>query len=176
MDHETWRDVVGRPNYQVSDQGRVRSRYFKGCCGKPGTEWHLLRPNQTKQGYLRVSVVSRTLCFIHVLVLEAFVGPRPTGADARHLDGRPSNNCLSNLAWGSRAENVADARRHGTLIVGERCCTAILTDADVLNIRRRLQQGEKQSRIAAEYGVKQCTISNVRTGKHWKHLPLVVEE
>ena len=50
---------------------------------------------------------------VHALVLEAFVGPRPGGAVARHLDGNRLNNEASNLAWGSPAENNADSERHG---------------------------------------------------------------
>lgn len=56
----------------------------------------------------------QTVRAVHVLVLEAFRGPRP-GPDyeGRHLDGDPGNSALVNLAWGTRQENWGDRRRHG---------------------------------------------------------------
>lgn len=51
----------------------------------------------------------------HILVLELFVGPRPTPQHhARHLNGDPLDNRLENLAWGTAKENYADSKRHGT--------------------------------------------------------------
>lgn len=47
------------------------------------------------------------------MVLRAFVGEPPAGHECRHLDGDRQNNALDNLAWGTRAENVADTIRHG---------------------------------------------------------------
>ena len=61
----------------------------------------------TKQG-------SRKVFSVHVLVMAAFVGPRPEGAVTRHLDGNPLNNHLTNLAYGSQSENLRDAVAHGT--------------------------------------------------------------
>ena len=51
---------------------------------------------------------------VHRLVLEAFVGPRPEGMVARHLNGDPGDNRLENLAWGTQSENNYDKVRHGT--------------------------------------------------------------
>ena len=55
----------------------------------------------------------RGTVLVHVLVLEAFVGPRPAGHEGRHLDDVRSNNTLSNLAWGTQGENYQDALRNG---------------------------------------------------------------
>lgn len=107
--HEEWRPVVGMEGkYEVSDHGRVWS-------------WPRRRPLtlvETPLGYL-VVCLSRppgsTTRKVHRLVLEAFVGPAPEGAETRHLDGDKHNNWLSNLAWGTSLENAADTCAHGTL-------------------------------------------------------------
>jgi hypothetical protein len=52
--------------------------------------------------------------FVHQLVAAAFLGPRPDGLEVRHLDGDPLNNAVSNLAYGTRLENIQDKKRHGT--------------------------------------------------------------
>jgi hypothetical protein len=50
---------------------------------------------------------------MHILVLEAFVGPRPAGMEGCHWDDDPTNNHLSNLRWDTRSANARDAVRNG---------------------------------------------------------------
>lgn len=122
--NEVWKPVVGREGlYEVSDRGQVRSldRYLRAACG--GSRLHRGRTLKSRavnrsSKYLRVSLggadkpVYRS---VHVLVLEAFVGPRPTpNHDACHGDGDPLNNRLENLRWATKSENQRDRVRHGT--------------------------------------------------------------
>jgi hypothetical protein len=68
-------------------------------------------------GYLnvRLSKDGRGLSrMIHLVVAEAFLGPRPPNRETRHLDGNGENNALSNLVYGTRSENMLDKVRHGT--------------------------------------------------------------
>lgn len=51
---------------------------------------------------------------VHVLVLEAFVGPRPEGMACCHNDGDGQNNTLANLRWDTYSSNNHDLVRHGT--------------------------------------------------------------
>lgn len=102
---EEWKPVAGFEGvYEISDGGSVRS--------KNG----LLAVTFSADGYGRVSFkaggkrVGRT---IHRVVLEAFVGLRPAGYHARHLNGDKSDNRLSNLRWGTVAENCQDTKDHG---------------------------------------------------------------
>lgn len=107
---ERWLPVAEFPAYEVSDQGRVRSK-------KTG---RVLRPARINRvGHMQVKLFdgrnNQHGRLVHRLVLEAFVGACPVGMIARHVDERdPSNNALANLAWGTYAENEADKRRHGT--------------------------------------------------------------
>lgn len=50
---------------------------------------------------------------VHILVLEAFVGPRPEGFVARHLNDDKTDNRVENLKWGTYLENLEDAVRNG---------------------------------------------------------------
>jgi hypothetical protein len=111
----TWIPVLDHPNYEVSDQGEVRTvgRWVR----HPRTDkaWRKSKPltaNITESGHLRV-YIDGSQRSVHVLMLEAFVGPRPEGAVARHLNGLPDDNRLDNLAWGTVAENAQDRVRHG---------------------------------------------------------------
>jgi hypothetical protein len=54
------------------------------------------------------------------LVLITFVGPRPLGAFGLHNNDDPSDNRLSNLRWGTPAENAADRMVNGGQRFGDR--------------------------------------------------------
>ena len=47
---------------------------------------------------------------VHILVAEAFHGPRPLGLCALHRDDVKTNNHASNIYWGTRTQNMADRR------------------------------------------------------------------
>lgn len=52
--------------------------------------------------------------YVHDIVLETFVGPRPEGHEARHLNGRADDNRVENLVWSTHHENMLDTLVHGT--------------------------------------------------------------
>ena len=54
----------------------------------------------------------KTRWYIHELLLLTFVGPRPEGMVARHLNDNPRDNRLENLAWGTKKENTKDALKN----------------------------------------------------------------
>lgn len=142
-----------------------------------GQIWHngtIVKTRPHPSGYRMLSLpraIGRGERYVHRLVCEAFHGPCPDGQHCRHLDGTRTNNVPSNLAWGTKAENEADKLRHGTLPRGERLWMAVLTDAIVLDARRRVANGEKPHIIAADYNVKPHCLADAVMGRTWKHLP-----
>ena len=121
-DTEQWRPIIDYEGfYEVSDAGRVRSvpRLVKIRGDKtrplPG---RVLRQPVAPGGYLQVSLSACNqvrVRQVHLLVLTAFVGPRPTPKlQACHRNGNPADNRLSNLRWDTPLSNAADQRAHGT--------------------------------------------------------------
>jgi hypothetical protein len=108
--------------------------------------------------------------YLHRLVLEAFVGAPPVGQEARHLDGDRTNNAASNLAWGSRSENMRDKERHGTAPRGERHPSAKLTDEIVLRMREMHAAGVSITTLCREFSVSRMTCWRAATGASWAHL------
>jgi len=107
---------------------------------------------------------------VHVLVCEAFHGPRPVGQEVRHLNGNKRDNRAENLRWGTRDENVADMIRHGTTVAGVRNWNAKIDDASVVEIRQRYIAGETQKSLAEEFGISSSAVHLIVTGKNWRHV------
>lgn len=106
----------------------------------------------------------------HVIVCEAYHGPRPPGQVVRHKNGIPGDDREDNLEWGTVAQNTQDTKAHGRTTRGTRNKHAVLTEADVLEIRKRIAQGEVQREIAESYGVTQPTICDIKMGRTWSHI------
>lgn len=175
----TYRNVEGFPGYRVGDDGSVWTSWKRQGNGRGGTtkwilgtEWHRLAPGIGTRGHLSVTLCpGRHQRLVHTLVLEAFVGPRPKGMQARHFpDRNPANNAATNLLWGTPKQNSADRVFHGTDIQGEKHGMAKLTEALVRDIRLRLASGEMQVAIARDVGVHKSLISCVARKKIWRHV------
>jgi hypothetical protein len=103
-------------------------------------------------------------------MLEAFVGPRPTGHVACHGPNGKLDNSLENISWGTYSKNLnADKRRDGTLPLGENHHNAKLKTQDVIFIRRKHKQ-YTHTELAAIYNVSRQTIGDILTYRRWVHL------
>ena len=108
---------------------------------------------------------------VHSLVLEAFVGPRPTGMQGCHFpDPDTSNNRLDNLRWDSAEANMHDCRKCGSLPVGSSVPTARLDEAKVRKIRTMIARGATQLQAAKLFGVHVTTVSLITRRKTWLHV------
>ena len=166
---EHWQPVSRYPNYEVSDLGRVRSIRHRTSQGMRGGR--LLTPMAHKKwGHCRVKLyrdgVFRRV-MVHELVLEAFVKRRPKGRIGRHLDGNPSNNVPSNLAWGTTRQNHQDRERHGRTARGALHGNVKLTESQVIAIRLAVDRKETKTSIAARYGINRTTVSRIARRKSW---------
>lgn len=178
---ERWLPVPGYEGlYEVSDHGRVRVLdrvvYKHNRVGGPLVRFFykskLLKGSRQQRGHLTVCLQedhAKTQCYVHRLVLEAFVGCAPEDAECRHLNGNPADNRLSNLVWGTRAENYSDRDRLGEHNAprGTRNPLAVLNEDMVRQIRREVAAGRTQRAIAISMGVSAATISAVVNRRAW---------
>ena len=145
---ENWKPIPGyEGRYEVSDQGSVRNRVKK------------LAQATMRSGHLTVHL-NRQTQYVHRLVLFAFVGALPANTqrmEARHLDGNPTNNKLTNLAWGTVVENRADRRRLGE--------TAKLSYSEMLGLQHDLRDGMLLKDVAAKYAIDRHTAAKYRDGR-----------
>lgn len=173
-----FRVIPDYPRYAIDENGTVIS--ICNVTGRNGREkdrpWKdstRVKPITDKGGYHRVNISHaghRRSALVHKLVLTTFVGPCPTGMECRHLDGNPSNNHVSNLAWGTRNENAQDRVAHGTDMRGVKHHNVKLTEKDVLEIRSRSANGERGVDLAKEFSVRTTSISAIILRQSWKHI------
>jgi len=169
---ETWKGVVGLESfYEVSDLGRVRRIFTRnGGVLRPRREpFYLSLRRAPSKRYLQLSLFNgrrRIFPGVHVLVLEAFVGPRPPRAFACHNDGDAFNNVLSNLRWDLPAGNTRDRHAHGTMSinVGSKHPLSKITEETVRIIRSSSLSG---SALAKQLNISESSVSMIRSGKRW---------
>ena len=100
---EQWLPVVGfEGSYEVSDLGRVRSRFRVlkhriDTAGRP-------RVNLSADGVHSTHIIS-------ILVAVAFVSGRASGLIVEHQDGNPANNAATNLRWATQSANARNRHR-----------------------------------------------------------------
>jgi NUMOD4 motif/HNH endonuclease len=109
---EQWKPVPGWDGYEVSDLGRVRSldRILPGGQFCAGT---VLKQSPDSRGYMRVSLQrgrKSSTKRVHVLVMEAFAGPRPAGMHILHKDDDKSRNDINSLRYGTGSENEREKK------------------------------------------------------------------
>lgn len=168
---ERWRSIEGYGGrYDVSDLGRVRCNWaLKAHLNKP----RLLKLGLNASRYIRVSLSigekrAYKSRYVHQLVLEAFVGPRPPGYQAAHLDGDATNNHLDNLTWATPAENCCHRYIHGRSAAGERNPHTRLTFAVVRELRARKRDGVANKDLAIQFGLSRSAVSHIVCRRTWK--------
>lgn len=135
---EIWKRIDGFAYYEISNFGRIRSWKGRGQYGKKLSEPRLKKTFVGIDRYPFVKLQQngkRTNYRIHKLVLETFVGKKPYGMQARHLDGNKLHNTIDNLKWGTCKENQADRLLHGTSSRGERYNNRILRINNIEKIK-----------------------------------------
>jgi len=161
---EFWKTVPNFPKYKVSSLGRIKS-YWKSSAGR------LLSLGPNSDGYIEVSLYSNTqrlVTYVHHLVAEAFIGPRPSKLEIMHLNEDKNVNEVSNLAYGTSAMNKAISIANGKYI-GSNHSQAKLTEANVLEIRE-LCKTIPQIRLAELFNVSAASISLIRNRLTWTHI------
>jgi hypothetical protein len=167
------RPIGSYEGYEVSSFGRLRSWRIRGRYGgRPGhlrDEPRYLKGAKSPNGYLvaylnHVGETARWVVPFHILVLEAFVGPRPHGMQGCHWDDDPTNNRLDNLRWDTPRANRLDSLRNG--------CSPLQTIAadDIPSIWARIAAGEVLAKIAEDFGVTGSCVSSIKSGKVWSHI------
>ncbi len=170
---ECWKPIPDYEDlYQVSDRGRVR----RIMAGRGTYAGRVLRPCDDTRGYPFVDLYRdghRSQQRVHVLMAEAFFGPRPLGMEVNHKNGVKRDNRLTNLEYVTHGENL----KHSYDVIGhEAPCgedhgRAKLTAPIVKEIRRLYAKGGvTQRELAKCYGISEAQAQRIIHRKRWAHV------
>ena len=102
FNNEQWRDIDGYDGmYQVSDLGRVRSRY--------SGEWRVMKVVKSRVGYLQVGLWKdgkKKWFLVHRLVAQAFIeNDNIFNTEVNHINEDKEDNKVRNLEYCDRRYN-----------------------------------------------------------------------
>lgn len=118
---ELWKDVYGYDFYEVSSEGRIRSKGRFVNSNKGSVAWkkgRILKPQKRKHGYLGVWLYtgeSKKQVSVHRLVAEAFCERKDGQTEVNHLNENKQDNRAINLAWCTKSENCSYGSRPSTI-------------------------------------------------------------
>lgn len=125
-----------------------------------------------KNGYLAVNLYKNGKMYhryIHRLVAETFIPNLNNYEEVNHIDCDKTNNCIWNLEWCNRKQNLKHSYDNGLKRAGEKHGMHKLTKLDVINIRK---SNESQNKLAKQYEVSQGTINAIKNFRLWKEVML----
>jgi hypothetical protein len=167
---EEWKQIKDFPMYDVSNFGRVRTKFIKRSAN---LNYPYMKLKMTIWGYLQVGLRKESngkkyQKAVHRLVLLAFK-PQPINKDCcNHIDGNKTNNHISNLEWVNRKENTIHAFDIGIQKSGEKSRLAKLSKTEVWRIKKLIKNKVCQRRIAEHFKVTETTISDIKYNRSWK--------
>jgi hypothetical protein len=176
-----WRDIKEYEGiYQVSNDGQVRSLDKRVPCRYDSfatKKGKLLKPNINHEGYLRINLYNRNGIHkkysVHRLVAMAFIPNLEKKPQVNHINGIVGDNRVENLEWCTQSENQKHAYKIGLQkpVCGEKHGGSKLTENQVIWIRR-LKGKVTQKVLSKFFKIDPSVISNIHTGKRWKHISL----
>lgn len=100
------------------------------------------------------------------MAFRVFVG-EPGKQEVCHSCDNPACWNPAHLFTGSHQDNMADMRRKGRSLTGEKNTHAVLRESDVRTIRK---SQERNRGLARTYGVSEQTICDIRKRRTWAHV------
>lgn len=165
---EIWKPVLGfETSYEVSNEGRLKT-IKQGEGARAG---RILRPSWNHRGYVQYTLGKYGgRHTAHLLVLQAFVGPKPDGLEINHINGVKDDNRLENLEYVTKSENNLHLTRVLGKRRGESHGNAKITEDDVREIRRLAASGTSQYAIARQFGMTRPNIGYIVRRTAWSHV------
>ena len=160
---ETWRESGQVAGIMVSSAGRI----MRASTGR------VLRASANDRGYERISIVSNrraAMYSVHRLVAEAFIPNPENKPQVNHINGKKSDNSITNLEWATSSDNIRHRVRVMGQLVGERSGNSKLRHIEVVAMRTVLFDNHTNKEIQKMIGKPVDAIDQAMRGKSWAHL------
>jgi hypothetical protein len=184
LEGERWRYVPGFEGlYAVSDHGRIwscpREVFYTRDGGYTAVRGgHLMKPGGKRKKYLSVNLMSEqgetAQIRVNRLVAMVFLpAPRKDRIIVMHKDDNSKNNHYKNLKWGTTKENMEDKVSKGRQARGSTNGRALLTEQDVIRIRRFAARNPSRScvsTLAETYNISKPSVRCILSRITWQHI------
>lgn len=155
--------------YRINRIGKVISRRRRELI--PWPEWWIaMSANRSREEkpINRVHIVRAdgNTCLEHIgqLVLETFIGPRPSPQHhAIHLNGVTDDDSLNNLKWATVTERMHHTIASGRLPCGEKKSNSKYSDRQRAAMRKIIKSGVPVNLLAAAIGIPQPRLREIAT-------------
>lgn len=155
---------------EVNSKSSKGMDFLRGLCGGTADDCVIWPFRISMYGYPILSWRGKSYRANRVVCRLAHGKPESVQMHAAHSCGNSSCVNPSHIRWATAKENISDKRDHGTHFLGARVHNAILDEADVLQILKKLKAGETCASIGREFGVSRAAISKIKSGKNWGHI------
>lgn len=137
--------------------------------GGPDDCWPWLGAKTTwGHGMFWVSAVRKRQS-AHAIALELSSGiVRPEGMHCCHRCDNPECCNPAHLYYGTPAQNSSDMVTRSRNARGSHKVNALLSEAQVIEIRARYFAGETAASLASEFGIQPGHLSNITRGRMWR--------
>ena len=158
---------VRENTYYISEFGNVYStlsnKFMKCTLAKNG--YYIINLKQIS-GNSKVFYLHRLLMIVFRYI------PNHRDMQVNHIDGNKLNCSLNNMEWVTLQGNNKHAKETGLLCVGEDCPWSSLTNEQVHEICRRIQDREYTTftDLARDFNCTLAVIVNIASGKEWKQI------
>ena len=149
----------------------VAARFWaKVNVGEPDECWEWTA-GRNARGYGVFHPVKESTAGAHRFALELHL-KRSIGKNMFVLHSCDNPPCVNpnHLREGTNNDNVQDAVSRGRHKRGSNDVRSHLTDNDVLDIRTRAAEGERNRTLAAEFNLSEAIVSMITRGIRWKHV------
>ena len=164
---EIWKAVAieGYEHYEVSTMGRVRNT-------KNGK---LKKPQTHVNGYLYMTLYDgdggKRNVFVHRLVGLTFIENPENKSEINHIDENKQNNCVENLEWCTRSENVNYGTRTEKQAKALSVKVVQLKDGEPIKIWDSMNQAKRECGFNVGNISKCCrNLMSCYKGFEWKYL------
>jgi hypothetical protein len=159
--------ILGYKGYYIDNNFNIVSK-------KNGKK-HIMKCHIRRVGYYYVTLRKNTKhhnLLIHRIIATAFISNPENKPQVNHINGIKTDNRLENLEWVTAQENTIHGYNAGlhNLCQGEKHHWSKLKKKDVIEIRRRKDNGEKSITIAKDFNIARCTVNRINSRKSWRHL------
>ena len=125
-----------------------------------------------RDGYPEIKMDGRYFRVTRLILANKLRRPIEKGMLALHTCDNPSCFSEDHLYEGNAKQNYEDSFERGRNVRGERVVTSVLTENQVLEMRRQKAEnpGILQKDLAEAYGITQGMVSSILNRKSWKHI------